>query len=166
MTRDEIREITQIVGDDRQYKHYIHRINKEFETSDEERNSRVYVLFSNDREEKVGFCVLSYSPAKMKAWERVFKEEGWVGNDFVIDEATCFELMYMYIKPKYRRIGYGDKLFRKAMSFCRDKGAREIYAYVGDKNDLALKFYRKKKAITIQDFSDEDSFSAFLKFKV
>ena len=44
MTRDEIREIAEIVGGDKTYKRFIHRINKEFEASDENRNANVYVL--------------------------------------------------------------------------------------------------------------------------
>ncbi len=166
MSRDEIREIANIVGNDDLYRHFVRRINKEFEAADEERNANVYVLYVEDGNEKIGFCVIGYSPAKMRVWERIFKEEGWVTHNFSIDTKMSFELMYMYVKPEYRKLGYGDQLFRKAMKFTKEKGAKEIYAYVGDKDDSALRFYQKQRAITIRDFSDEDESAAFLMWKV
>ena len=166
MSRDEIREIALIAGDDGSYSHFVKRINKEFDAADQERNANVYVLYVERGEKKIGFCVIGYSPSKMKAWERIFREEDWVTGKFSIDTAMAFELMYIYVRPEYRRMGYGDRLFEKAMDFTRKKGAREIYAYVGDKDDSALKFYRKQNAMIIRDFSDEDGSAAFLMWKV
>ena len=48
MSKDEIREIAEIVGGDKTYAHFVHRINKEFDASDEDRNSNVFVLFQED----------------------------------------------------------------------------------------------------------------------
>ena len=162
MSRDEIREIAEIVGGDKTYKHFVHRINKEFDISDEKRNSDVYVLFEKKDDAKIGFCVIGHSPVKMKVWEKVFKEEGWVDEDFSIGDA--YELMYMYIKPKYRERGAGKKLFEKASLFTRDNGIKHIYSYVSDKNPNALQFYHRMNAQTIQDFSDEEVSAAFLKW--
>ncbi len=166
MSRDQIREIARIVGKDNTYKHFFRRINKEFEVADEERNANIYVLYAEDGDEKIGFCVIGYSPTKMRTWERIFKEEGWVANNFSINTKTSFELMYMYVKPEYRRQGHGKELFTKAIGFTKEKGAKEIYAYVGNKDNSALMFYQKQKAITIRDFSDQDESAAFLMWEV
>jgi|GEM_PF-4666388 len=164
MTRDEIREIANIVGDDKRYAHFVNRINKEFDLSDDQRNSNVYVLFSKDNGKKAGFSVIGYSPAKMKLWEKTFKDEGWTDKDFTIDAENVFELMYMYTRPENRGKGLGDKLFDQAMEFSRKKGATEVLAYVSDVDDTALRFYKKKKAEIIQDFTDEDTSAAFVKW--
>ena len=163
MTRDEIREIAEIVGGDKTYKRFIHRINKEFEASDENRNANVYVLIQKAGSKKVGFSVIGHSPTKMKVWETTFKEEGWVGEDFRMDKET-FELMYMYVRPEFRGKGYADSLFRKTLAFSRQRKVKEIYAYVSDRVPTSLKFYKKMKAEVLSDFSDEDTTSAFLRW--
>lgn len=164
MTRDEIREIAVIVGGDKTYAHFVHRINKEFEISDEERNSNVYVLFQEDGAGKrIGFCVIGHSPAKMKVWGKTFKEEGWVDSAFkMLDPA--FELMYMYVRPEVREEGYGADLFKRAMEFAEGRKVKAVYAYVSDRNDYALKFYKKMRAKVLQDFSDEGLSAAFLEW--
>lgn len=162
MSRDEIREIADIVGDDKAYTHFVKRINKEFDLSDKERNSKVYVLFEEDDEgERVGFVVIGHSPAKMKVWGQTFKEEGWVTDDFQMD-ADPFELMYMYVQPEQRGKEHSNQLFEKVLDFTKEKGIKEIYAYVSDRSPAALNFYKKKKAKIIQDFSDQDLSTAFV----
>ena len=111
MTSDEIREIAEIVGDDDTYRRFVNRINREFQMSDEDRNAHVYVLYVKDEDEKVGFSVIGHSPAKMRLWAKTFREEGWVSDDFEMDNDP-FELMYMYVKPGYREKGLGEKLFK------------------------------------------------------
>jgi len=165
MTRDEIKEIAEIVGGDRTYAHFVRRINKEFEISDEDRNSNVYVLTQEEDGKKVGFCVIGFSPKKMKVWTRVFKEEGWVGDDFWMD-GDPFELMYMYVRPEYRKKRLGAKLFKRAEDFARERKVNEIYAYVSDRAPDVLFFYKKMQAEIIQDFSDDEVTSAFLRWKL
>ncbi|OGM11439.1 hypothetical protein A2W13_02560 [Candidatus Woesebacteria bacterium RBG_16_36_11] len=166
MVKDEIREIAEIVGGDSTYQHFVRRINKEFEISNEERNSHVYVLFEPDgNDNKIGFAVIGHSPAKMKVWNQVFMEEGWVDNTFQMGD-NPFELMYMYIKPEYRNQKKGTILFKKVVQFSKDKGVNEIYAYVSDRNSTALSFYKKMQAETLQDLSDEGIVSAFLRWKL
>ena len=165
MTRDEIREISEIVGGDKEYKRFVKRINKEFEASDTDRNSSVYVLYVMDGEHKVGFTVIGFSPPKMRAWLKTFKEEGWVGKDFEMADDP-FELMYMYVRPEFRDKGYGVKLFDKTVDFTKDKGVSEIYSYVSDRNSTALDFYRRMNAEVIQDFSDEDISSALIRWRL
>lgn len=166
MSRDEIREIAEIVGGDKTYVHFVHRINKEFDASDESRNSNVYVLFQeDDKGKKIGFCVIGDSPVKMRIWEKTFKDEEWVDKDYVMG-TPCYELMYMYIKPEYRGKGHGDKLFNRAMDFAKDKNVKAIYSYVSDRSPTGLEFYRRKDANVLQDFSDEETSTAFLEWKL
>lgn len=166
MSRDEIREIADIVGDDKAYTHFVKRINKEFDLSDEERNSKVYVIFQeNKKGKRIGFVVIGHSPAKMKVWGQTFKEEGWVDDNFQMG-IDPFELMYMYVQPKQRGKGHSNRLFKKVFDFTKEKGIKEIYAYVSDRSPAALNFYKKKKANVIQDFSDEGFSTAFLSWKL
>jgi ribosomal protein S18 acetylase RimI-like enzyme len=164
MSRDEIRIIAEIVGGDRTYSHFVHRINKEFELSDEDRNSKVFVLFEEEGDKKIGFSVIGASPAKMRVWEKVFKEEGWYSGDF--DPDNSYELMYMYIAPEYRGKGIGTRLFKKVTDFTKENKIKQIYAYVSDRNPKALSFYKKMKANILQDLSDEEITSAFLKWNL
>ena len=166
MTRDEIREISHIVGGDKTYAHFIKRINKEFDISDEDRRSQIYILLEETKDQKIGFCVIGFSPTKMKTWQKIFTEEGWAPDNFSIDTDMCFELMYMYIKPEFRNLGYGNRLFKKVLTFSKRKGAKEIHAYVSDRNDTALKFYLKQKAITISNLSDDSGCAAFVMWNI
>jgi GNAT superfamily N-acetyltransferase len=166
MSRDEIRQISEIVKDDKKYRHFFNRINKEFESADEDRNSNVYIMFINDEKgEKVGFSVVGFSPAKMKIWQKTFKEEGWVTNDFKMAE-NVYELMYMYVKKGHRRQGVSTKLFKKTINFVKKKNVDEMYAYVGDKNTSAVDFYKKMNAQIVCDLSDEETSSVFFKWIV
>lgn len=166
MGKDEIREIARIVGGDETYRHFVKRINKEFEVSSEERNANVYVVFvESPGGEKVGFSVIGESAAKMAVWQKTFREEGWVDSDFAMAE-NPLELMYMYLKPAYRNKGYGGRLFKKTFKFVKSKNAREVYAYVGDKTQDALNFYKRMQAEVISDFSDEEVTAAFLRWQI
>jgi GNAT superfamily N-acetyltransferase len=165
MSKDEIREIAEIVGTDKAYAHFVRRINKEFDLSDEDRNSNVYVLFQEKDNERVGFVVIGHSPVKMRVWEKTFKEEGWVDDDFEMSD-PCYELMYMYVKPEVRGQGHANKLFKKTIDFAKDKNVNAIYSYVSDQTDTALKFYKKMNANVLQDFSDEEVSTAFLEWKL
>jgi ribosomal protein S18 acetylase RimI-like enzyme len=166
MSHDEIRIIAEIVGGDNQYRHFVHRINKEFEASDMVRNSHVHVIFAEyAKAGRVGFSVIGFSPAKMKVWNKVFKEEGWVDEQFAMNPAA-YELMYMYIKPDFRNKGIGSDLFKKVLNFTTEGKVKEIYSYVSDRNPNALEFYKKMNAEVIQDLSDEGLTSAFIRWKM
>jgi GNAT superfamily N-acetyltransferase len=165
MTRDEVREIARIVGGDKTYAHFFHRINKEFDMADEDRNNNVYTLYAEDGDEKIGFSVIGHSPAKMKVWKEIFEEEDWVDDGFKMEDSP-FELMYMYIQPSYRHKGNGEKLFKKTLKFTKNKDVGEVYAYVGDRDSAALEFYKRMDAQVIQDFSDEDLSAAFLRWQL
>lgn len=162
MTRDEIKQIADIVGGDSTYRHFVNRINKEFEAADADRNAQVKVLLqTQDGGDVVGFSVIGISPSKMKTWETIFKVEGWVDEDFQIN-LDSHELMYMYIKPEYRHQGYGAKLLSTAFEHAKSKGAHNVYAYVSDRDNTSLEFYKKNMASVIYDFSDEGITTAFV----
>jgi GNAT superfamily N-acetyltransferase len=165
MTRDEIREIADIVGGDRTYSHFVRRINKEFDLADANRNSNVFVRTIEEDGKKIGFCVLGYSPAKMQVWRKTFNEEGWVNDSFEMDESP-FELMYMYVRPEYRNKGFGTRLLKGAKDFAKEKGIKEIYSYVSDQKGQALDFYKKMSAEIIKDFSDGESVTAFIRWRL
>jgi len=46
-----------------------------------------------------------------------------------------------YVKPEYRRRGYGRQLAQKALEFFKAHGATEISAMVLEHNKPALKFW-------------------------
>lgn len=165
MTHDDIRRIASIVGGDKTYRHFVHRINKEFEAADREHTSQVKVIFEEKNGETIGFSVLGSSPTKMSVWEEMFIEEGWVQNDFQID-SKAFELMYMYIKPEFRNKNLGKQLLQKAIKYSKERKSTELYAYVSDKDNSALEFYKKMNASILADLSDEDATTAFVKWKL
>jgi GNAT superfamily N-acetyltransferase len=152
MSRDDIRRITHIVEDDSLYKHFVRRINKEFDIADEQRNAHVHVLYEEDGDSEIAFCVIGDSPSKMKVWENTFKEEGWVKQDFEM-EGPIFELMYLYVRPEYRHKGIGTKLFQRAFDFSKNNG-----------DSSSLDFYKTNGAKVIEDFSDSEISAAFLEW--
>ncbi|MBU1031507.1 GNAT family N-acetyltransferase [Patescibacteria group bacterium] len=155
MTQQNFEEVVKIIGDDPKYRHFIDRIKKDFDNSKLKGIPvAMHAYFKKEGEENIGFCILSLSPLKMKQWEKTFKEEGWVGEDFKID-ISSFELMYMYIKPGFRRKGKATQIFNKVIKRSKTLGIKSIYAYVSDTNNAALEFYRKSGAKIIHDFSDE-----------
>lgn len=156
MNEKDVAEIASIIGKDQKYQHFIKRINKDFEDNQKKGIPvALKVFYANKNQQKVGFCIVSISPIKMREWEKVFKEEGWVEADFEII-VSSFELMYMYIKPEYRREGYASALFDKVIAYARKVGIKRLYAFVSDTEDSALKFYLSKKAKIIYDFSSHE----------
>ena len=166
MSGDDIRNIADIVGTDSAYRHFVKRINKEFEIADEERNTHVYVFYQKNKAGKeVGFAVVGHSAAKMKVWEETFKEEGWVDKRFKM-ATPCYELMYMYVRPEAREKGLGGRLFDQVVDFTREEKVKAIYAYVGEKVPTAINFYQQKGAKVIQNLSGDGVSNAFLEWRV
>lgn len=153
MTQGDLGEIVKIIGGDSKYHHFIDRIKKDFNDSKLKGIPvAMHAYFVKEKGESIGFCILSLSPLKMKQWEKTFIEEGWVGRNFQID-ISSFELMYLYIKPEFRRKGNATKVFNKVIKKSKTLGIKSIYAYVSDTDNAALKFYRKSGAKIIHDFS-------------
>lgn len=156
MTQQDFEEVVKIIGDDNKYRHFIKRIKKDFDDSKHKGIPvAMHAYFVKEGEESIGFCILSLSPLKMRQWEKTFIEEGWEREDFHID-ISSFELMYLYIKPEFRRKRKATQLFDKVIKRSKALGIKSIYAYVSDTDNAALEFYRKSGVKIIHDFSDEE----------
>lgn len=156
MNPQDVFEITTILGNDKKYQHFIRRIKKDFEDSQTKgTHIALKIFYALKDKEKIGFCIVSISPIKMREWEKVFKEEGWVDKDFEII-VSSFELMYMYIKPAFRNQGIAGNLFDRVVNYARKVNIKRLYAFVSDTNDTALKFYLSKKAKIIYEFSSDE----------
>lgn len=166
MTQDDLRIISTMMKSDRTYGHFYKRIHKEFDRNSIEENQQVDTLYVYDEEDPIGFLILSPSETKLKIWAQTFKDEGWVNDDFSIEPKTSRELMYMYVKPAYRGLGNGMRLMKNMNNISQARGVTHIYAYVGDKTDRALHFYTKRGAKVIEDFSDDEIYSAFIYLKL
>lgn len=168
MTKNDLDRIIKILGSEKKYSSFISRVTKDFNQSQTKGIPvAMQAFFVSNTEEDIGFCVISISPLKMKEWEKTFIEEGWVENNFHID-ISSFELMYMYVKPLYRRKGWGSRLFDKVMAYAKKTGIKEVYAFVSDTNNKSLNFYKSKGADIIYSMSDEEGSnpSEFLVWKV
>ena len=155
MTQQDLEEVVKIISDDPKYRHFIDRIKKDFNDSKQKGIPvAMHAYFIKEDDKSIGFCILSLSPLKMRQWEKTFREEGWVKQDFQID-ISSFELMYLYIKPEFRRKGKATELFNKVIRRSKALGIKSIYAYVSDTDNAALEFYRRSGAEIIHDFSDE-----------
>ncbi len=166
MNKEDLGRIISILGRDEKYLHFGKRVSKDFEDSlNKGMPVAMQVFFARDGGEDVGFVVISISPLKMKEWERVFIEEGWVLENFKTGIAS-FELMYLYIKEEFRKKRFGSGLFRRVVSYARKTGIKSIYAYVSDSGDQALKFYIKEGGKVINNFSEEGNTTAFLVWEI
>ncbi len=156
MTQSDFEEVVKIISDDPKYRHFIDRIEKDFSDSKHKGIPvAMHAYFVKEGEDSIGFCILSLSPLKMRQWEKTFKEEGWVTPNFHVD-ISSFELMYLYIKPEFRRKGKAMELFNKVIRRSKALGIKSIYAYVSDTDNAALEFYRKSGAKIIHDFSEKE----------
>lgn len=166
MTKQDLEEIARIIGDDKRYRHFIDSVTKDFQNSQLKGIPvAMHSYYIKEGRKNVGFCVLSLSPLKMRQWEEVFKEEGWVDEDFKIN-ISSFELMYLYIKPQFRRQGKATELLDKVIKKTRSLGIESIYTYVSEIGEAALKFYLKNGAQVIYNFSDNDTHSAYLMWRL
>lgn len=168
MTKDDLERSIKILDREKKYSSFVTRVTKDFNQS-QKKGIPVAMkgFFVREREEDIGFCIISISPIKMKEWEETFKEEGWVEKDFFIN-VSSFELMYLYVKPYFRAKGWGSKLFDQVMSYAKKTNIKSIYAFVSDTNKDSFNFYKRHGANIVYSISDEggSNLSAFLMWKV
>lgn len=69
------------------------------------------------------------------------------------DEDGDSELTAMYILPSHQHMGYGDKLFKHALSMLTD--ARQLFLYVDGRNANGRAFY-EKQGFELLDIFEED----------
>ena len=63
----------------------------------------------------------------------------WKGKTLYLED--------FYVKPAYRKLGIGQKLFDAFLDEARHKGIKQVKWQVLDWNEMALKFYRKNNAV-------------------
>ena len=168
VTKDDLARVIKILDGEKKYSGFISRITKDFNQSqDKGIPVAMQAFFVDEKEEDVGFCVISISPIKMKEWEKTFKEESWVKKDFQIN-ISSFELMYLYVKPYFRAKGFGSRLFNQVLNYAKKTNIKAIYAFVSDTNKNSFNFYKKHGASVMYSTSDEkqSNLSAFLMWKV
>ena len=66
------------------------------------------------------------------------------------DNERYFELEELYVLPKARKSGLGDRLFRRAESYAREKGFKHIMLSTATKDTMAmLRFYVEKEQMQV-----------------
>ncbi len=166
MKIDEMSDIAQIIARDAPYLHFIKKIRSELaHTKIDDKTSSLSALYADNKFAHIGFCIYSRYSAKLKMWEKTFREEGWVDPSFKISKKS-FELMYLYVMPEYRKQKKAESLLDMLIKSARDEGIEEIYAYVSALDQYAYNFYLKRGATVICSFSDEEdgNFTSFLKW--
>lgn len=161
-------ELLELAEGDREYERSVRRVVRQLERLRErDELPGVKIFFARRLFEKVGFSVVVESPEKLKMWQETFIEEGWVHAGFEIDRLG-FELMYLYVKPKYRKQGYGSQLLESVLTWVAGQRALRLYAYVSERTGEARDFYRKHGAEVIVDLSEEEEGIkvAFMEWKV
>lgn len=83
-------------------------------------------VVENDNQEVVGFALY------------YFGYSTWKGQTIYLED--------LYVKPEYRKLGLGDKLFERVVEEGKNKGVKRMDWQVLDWNEPAIKFYEKKKA--------------------
>jgi GNAT superfamily N-acetyltransferase len=161
MRREDVARIKEVLKTDKKYQHFGIRVEKDYKNSlDQGLPVGMQVFYAQEQGIDIGFVVISISPLKMREWEEVFVEEGWVEADFKIGVAS-FELMYLYVKEGFRNKGLGSKLFFRVRNYADKMGIRSIYAYVSDTTDQAMQFYLKEGGRVISNFSEAGNTTAF-----
>ena len=99
-----------------------------------------YILVAKDDNEIVGYvyCNISLKETYSNQFATFFDLDS-VKND----EVGC--LSQFYIKEGYRNIGIGTVLFKKSMDWLNSyKSISDLFVFVSNGNDNALKFYQGK----------------------
>ncbi|WP_102693894.1 GNAT family N-acetyltransferase [Rummeliibacillus pycnus] len=104
-----------------------------------------YIIVAKDGNEIVGYAYSNISPKETYS------------NDFATLNCDAFfdfesvknnnvgSLSQFYIKDGYRRLGIGSVLFKKSMDWLNTfEHISDIFIFVSEGNDQALKFYQRK----------------------
>lgn len=75
----------------------------------------------------------------------IAEDEGSVVGTIAIrgEPDSSAKLRRMYVIPKYRKKGVGQKLFEKALAFCKNKGYKRVILCTYPEMGEAIKFYKK-----------------------
>jgi GNAT superfamily N-acetyltransferase len=99
-----------------------------------------YIIVAKADDELVGYVYSNISPKEVYSNEfATFFDLDSVRND----DVGC--LSQFYIKEGYRNTGIGSELFQKSMEWLNSfKDVNDIFIFVSNGNDNALKFYQGK----------------------
>jgi len=105
-----------------------------------QRASANYIIAVKDGTETVGYVYSNISPKETYSNEfATFFDLDSVSHE----EVGC--LSQFYIREGYRQLGIGSVLFEKSMEWLRShKEIRDLFIFVSNGNDEALRFYQKK----------------------
>jgi len=71
------------------------------------------------------------------------KQRFYIGHIYANMVSDQADIISFIIKYKYRRQGFGTILFVKFIATLKNKGVKEIFLEVSEKNIIAQKFYNK-----------------------
>ena len=113
------------------------------------------------RKEDLEFVKNTYIDGTLKEYvQHIFDENylcGYYENNELIGyvgKHSKNNIGLLYVKPEYRRNGYGSKILRMAFSKCEDFGNPYPYTHIYETNEPSLKLHKKigcefgKKTIT------------------
>lgn len=104
-----------------------------------------YILIAKDNNEIVGYAYSNISPKETYSNDFATLEcDSFFDFDSVKnDDVGC--LSQFFIKEGYRNIGIGTVLFEKSMDWLNSfKSISDLFIFVSNGNDNALKFYQGK----------------------
>jgi GNAT superfamily N-acetyltransferase len=104
-----------------------------------------YIIVAKDNNEMVGYAYSNISPKETYSTDfATLKCDSFFDFDSVKNEDVgC--LSQFFIKEGYRNTGIGSVLFEKSMSWLSlYKSISDLFIFVSNGNDKALKFYQRK----------------------
>lgn len=99
-----------------------------------------YIMIAKDGEEIIGYVYSNIAPKTVYSNEfATFFDLDSVQND----EVGC--LSQFYLKEGYRNMGIGSVLFERSMEWLKSfEAVKDLFIYVSNGNENALKFYQGK----------------------
>lgn len=104
-----------------------------------------YILVARDKSENVGYAYSNISPKEIYSggFATLQCDSFFDFNSVKNDDVGC--LSQFFIKESYRNSGIGSVLFKKSMDWLSSfKSISDLFIFVSNGNDSALKFYLGK----------------------
>jgi GNAT superfamily N-acetyltransferase len=85
-----------------------------------------------------------YTADRSKLWVLVDAVGNVIGSigALALEGSSAMELVRMYVDGRYRRLGYGQRLFSKLLEHALDHDAKELHLSTPSVNAGPLQFYR------------------------
>lgn len=104
-----------------------------------------YIVAAKDDNEIVGYAYSTIAPKRTYSggFATLSCDAFFDFNSVKTDDVGC--LSQFYIKEDYRNIGIGTVMFKKSMDWLNSfKSSNDLFIFVSNGNDNALKFYQGK----------------------